>query len=98
MANIADKVQSFINRRKVYRKLLLGDGNYLSEIARPVIEDLQEFCYATKTTALMKDGKIDAFAMGVAEGRRQVYLRFLTYLKMSDSDVYAYLSKEKNHE
>lgn len=68
--------------QKAYR---LTFGN---EAANDVLADLRIFCSATKTTAPISP--IDPIQMAINEGRRQVFLRILTYMKVDIEDVYDY--------
>jgi hypothetical protein len=68
--------------QKAYR-LVFG-----TEPAKDVLADLRIFCNATKTTA--PTSKIDPYQMAIQEGRRQVFLHILTYIKVDIEDVYDY--------
>lgn len=59
-----------------YRKALQ------SEAGRDVLEDLNVFCHGTKTTA----GRSESIER--LEGRREVYLRIMTMLKIDINDVF----------
>lgn len=48
------------------------------------LRDMADYCYAHKTTAHK-----DPYAMGVAEGRRQAYLRMLHKASLTDRESYA---------
>lgn len=58
------------------------------EPAKDVLADLRIFCCATKTTAPISP--IDPIQMAINEGRRQVFLHILTYMKVDIEDVYDY--------
>lgn len=65
------------------------------EATKTVLDDLREFCRAdTSCIVVAKDGHIDTHATAVAEGRREVYLRIMQQLNLSDE----VLNKMKEHE
>lgn len=51
-------------------------------VGQSVLEDLNVFCYGTKTTAGRKE------SIERLEGRREVFLRIMTMTKVSFDDVY----------
>lgn len=55
------------------------------EIQKEVLADLRVFCSATKTTH-----SADINEMLINEGRRQVFLRIMTFLKVDIEEVYDY--------
>lgn len=65
------------------------------DAVKTVLDDLREFCRAdTSCIVVAKDGRIDTHATAVAEGRREVFLRILQQLNLSDE----VLNKLKEHE
>lgn len=63
---------------RAYRQTFNG------EIPKEVIADLRIFCHATKTTA----GRNESIER--LEGRREVFLRIMTFLKVDIEDVFDY--------
>ncbi|TXH10041.1 MAG: hypothetical protein E6R04_06315 [Spirochaetes bacterium] len=57
---------------------------FKGEVPKEVLADLRVFCHATKTTA----GRSES--MERLEGRREVFLRIMTFLKVDIEDVYDY--------
>lgn len=71
--------QRLWNRRNSYRQAFGG------EHGRRVLADLREFCRAdTSCVVVGKDGRIDTHATVLAEGRREVWLRIVETLNLSD--------------
>lgn len=64
---------------RAYRQTFKG------EIPKEVLADLRTFCHATKTTDT--DGP---HQLAINEGKRQVFLRIMTFLKVDIEDVYSY--------
>ena len=55
------------------------------EVPKEVLADLRVFCHATKTTDAG-----DIYQMAINEGKRQVFLRIMTFMKVDIEDVYDY--------
>lgn len=53
-------------------------------VPKEVLADLRIFCHATKTTAGCNE------SIERLEGRREVFLRIMTFLKVDIEDVYDY--------
>lgn len=67
-----------------YRQAL---GN---EKGRDVLEDLRAFCFATMTTGSGDyEDEISNERMREREGRRQVFMRIMTMLKIDVEDIYS---------
>jgi hypothetical protein len=64
--------------QQAYRQTFKG------EVPKEVLADLRIYCHATKTTA----GRTESIER--LEGRREVFLRIMTYLKVDIEDVYDY--------
>ena len=68
-----------------------------ARLVKTVLDDLKEFCRAESSCIVVgKDGHIDTHATMVAEGRREVYLRLLATLNLSDSALQQ--MKEMDHD
>lgn len=75
------------NLRNAYRSLFERNERKRDQI-RLVLDDLKDFCRAESTSIVVaKDGHIDTHATAVCEGRREVYLRIVATLNLSDSDL-----------
>lgn len=74
--------ERFWNRRKAYRDVF---GN---EAGTRVLADLRGFCCADSSCVVVgKDGKIDTHATVLAEGRREVFLRIIETLNLTDEQL-----------
>ncbi len=87
-----------LRKGSAYKECFNGQGSKLSEPGSIVMEDLARFCYGTKTTAIATANGIDPIASAQAEGRRQVYLRVLAHLHMSDSAILESIARNSDHE
>lgn len=75
-------------RRDSYRRVFLDDRGDLSPDSKIVMADLKRFCCASKATIrLDQQGKVDPYAMAVAEGRREVWNRVNSYLFIDEKVV-----------
>lgn len=77
----------FWNLREHYRSLFWrGDAGEAH--VRAMINDLREFCRADQSCVVVaKDGRIDTHATAVAEGRREVFLRIMQTLHITDEQL-----------
>lgn len=78
-----------LGRARAYKRLLTDAQGKVSPVAEPVLRDLARFCCATKPTIRMRPdgGGIDPIAMGVAEGRREVFNRIGAMLGLDQHQV-----------
>jgi hypothetical protein len=71
------------NRRRDYRAVFDTDEG------QRVLADLRGFCRVDSTCVIVgKDGKIDTHATMVAEGRREVFLRIVEILRLTDEQLH----------
>lgn len=86
-------------RRGAYRALFQPGGN-LTPAAEIVLADLRKFCRATTSTTVVSPvtGNVDPIASAQAEGRREVYLRIIQNLLVSDQDLYRVAEREQDEE
>jgi hypothetical protein len=85
-----NKMLRIIQRRRGAYKVLFGIDNKgeLSIAGKIVMADLAKFCRANQTVAqIAANGNIDPIATGIAEGRRQVFLRIAQFVHLSDADL-----------
>lgn len=89
MGAVTDRVRALLKRKHSYRECFQeADGQTVTQSGAYVIRDLARFCGAYKGNAPMSVGKtIDPLAMAMAEGRRQVYLRILSQLSVSEQEI-----------
>lgn len=86
----------FWNLRNAYRAVFRAESTDIRH-TKPVLEDLREFCRAdTSCVVVAKDGRIDTHATAVAEGRREVFLRIMQTLNLTDEVLQK--MKESEHE
>lgn len=79
---LSDLFTRLWNRRNAYQKVFDSDPG------RIVLADLREFCRADSTCIVVaKDGCIDTHATVLAEGRREVWLRIVETLNLSDETL-----------
>jgi hypothetical protein len=86
-------------RRDAYRRLFLDNRGDLSPDAEIVLADMKRFCCATKATIrLDEQGKVDPYAMAIAEGRREVWNRMNSYLYIDEKVIQNLTETEKVYE
>ena len=87
---ILDAISRLMFRRRQAYRALFGAGNDLSPASRIVLSDLRKFCRATTSTTVVSQltQKVDPIASAQAEGRREVWLRIMHHLHVSDADLY----------
>lgn len=90
IGNMTAAVRRILSRKAAYRRTFLdADGN-ISRNAEIVLADLRKFCRATSTTVTVSPitKSIDPIAMGMAEGRREVWLRLMAHLHIDEKQVF----------
>lgn len=95
MTSLVGHVRRLLSRRNAWRSLFRDEGGGLKPSALEALADLQRFCYANRPGIKVspQTGQIDPYAMAVAEGRREVWLRIAEYLKLDDRDLQALLKQ-----
>ncbi len=96
---ILDRLHQIIDRRNAWRTDYRDADGSLTRAALVRLTDLQRFCYANRSTIKVSPttGQVDPYAMAIAEGRREVWMRISEYLKLDDRDMQALL-KQHNDE
>lgn len=62
-----------------------------TELGKEVLSDLRIICHATKAIEAKDDaGRIDPVAMGILEGKRQVFMHIVNTMKIDYEDIYEY--------
>lgn len=76
-----------MERRQAYKNTFLDGKGKLSPEAKLILADLKRFCCATRPTIRVspQSGMIDPIAMGVAEGRREVWNRMMANLHLDEN-------------
>jgi len=90
ISNLTKAVQRILNRKHAYRSVFMdADGN-ISRHGEIVLADLKKFCRATSTTVTVSPitKSIDPIAMGMAEGRREVWMRLMAHLHIDEKQVF----------
>ena len=97
--NILGRLRKLMSLRNAWRDRFRAEDGQLNLPARAILIDLQRFCYAARPTIKVSPttGCVDPYAMAVAEGRREVWLRISEYLKLDDRDLQTLL-KQHNDE
>lgn len=97
--NIIGRLRKIMSLRTAWRGMYRDGQGELTLPARAVLNDLRRFCYADRPTIKVSpgSGQVDPYAMAVAEGRREVWLRINEYLKLDDRDLQS-LVKQHNDE
>jgi hypothetical protein len=85
---VRELLLKLFNRRNAYCKCF-KDGTEVSDSGRRVLKDLAKFCRAHDTTTLISpiSRMVDPLASAQAEGRREVFLRIMWHLKLTDADL-----------
>lgn len=83
-----DSVMKILNRSNAFKRCLMEDGK-LTPNGKAVLADLAKFCKAHESAYSVSPvtRTIDPLAMAVNEGRRDVWLRILWYLKIDEADL-----------
>ncbi|CAG9193544.1 conserved hypothetical protein [Burkholderia gladioli] len=79
----------FWNRREYYRRCFFDASGRLTPAGDAVLADLAVFCRADRSTVITSPVQrtVDPLATCVAEGRREVYVRILQILSMTDAQL-----------
>jgi hypothetical protein len=73
------------NRMRAYKEVFRQPDGSLTPAAEVVLADLKKFCRADRSTHSFGGKPTD---MAVAEGRREVWLRLMSFLNMTEADFY----------
>lgn len=97
--NITSQLRRIISRRNAWRDVFRSEDGELKKSGVEVLADLQRFCHDTRPTIKISKttGMVDPYAMAIAEGRREVFLRIKEHLKLDDRDLQR-LIKQQNDE
>ena len=77
MGNMREIWDRIFRRRQNYHRLFLDGDGRVHPAAAPVLADLKRFCRAETSTLVVSpvSKAVDPLAMGMAEGRREVWNR-----------------------
>ena len=83
---VRDKI---FRRRMSYRQLFLDQKGQLNQAGRIVLADLTKFCRGMTSTTVVSQvsGMVDPHATGLAEGRREVWLKIMKELGVNPMQV-----------
>lgn len=86
---ISDRIRRLLIRNQSYKHCFQeDDGQTLTKDGAYVMKDLARYCGAFKSNMPTNGhGSVDTHAMAVAEGRRQVYLRILAQLNVTEAEI-----------
>lgn len=84
------------NLRTAFRAVFWKESREPKHVSR-LLDELKDFCRAeTSCIVVAKDGHIDTHATAVAEGRREVYLKIVQILNLSDETLAKLKDKEND--
>lgn len=86
---LSDRIRRKLSRRLSYRDCFLTPGGELTPAGHDVIKDLARFCgpYRSSLKVSPVTRTIDPIATAAQEGRREVFLRILAILKVTEDDI-----------
>ena len=84
MAGVTTFRDRLQRRRAAYREVFLDQRGEATKATAIVMADLTRFCRARSSTVTVSHGRIDALAMALAEGRREVFNRIQAYINLDD--------------
>lgn len=92
MTSPRELINKLFNRRQAYVTVFKNKDGDIHESGRRVLTDLAKFCRANDTTTMISPVTrcVDPLASAQAEGRREVFLRIMLHLNLSESDMIAY--------
>lgn len=84
-----ERARRIFRRRGAYRRCFLDDHGEPTAHADIVLKDLALFCDAYRSTVKVspQTGAVDPLASGIAQGRREVFLRIQAQLRLKDEAV-----------
>lgn len=88
--NMASAVKNkLFRRRQSYRHVFMSESGQMSPAGRIVLADLTKFCRGLTSTTVVSQvsGMVDPYASGLAEGRREVWLRIMKELGLDPMEV-----------
>lgn len=83
-------IEERVAKMRAYQAVFGEEPGQAVSTARVVLDDLERFCHFRSSTmaGTMDDGgRYDPLQMAELEGRRQVYLRILSYLETTNEEL-----------
>ncbi len=89
MSKLTDRIFARLRRRKAYAECFLDDSGNLTPAARAVMTDLAHFCRVYRSTVVVSpvSRSVDTHASMLAEGRREVFNRLFSILRITDEQI-----------
>lgn len=89
MTQITERILARLRRRKAYKACFLDDDGNLTPEARLVMADLAHFCRVYRSTVVVSPvtRSVDTHASMLAEGRREVFNRMFSILRITDDQI-----------
>jgi hypothetical protein len=89
MNQITERILARLRRRKAYVNCFLDDEGNLTPAARLVMADLARFCRVYRSTVVVSpvSRSVDTHASMLAEGRREVFNRVFSILRITDDQI-----------
>lgn len=86
---LSDRLRRKLSRRLDYRDCFLNPAGELTDAGRSVMKDLARFCgpYRSSLKVSPVTRTVDPIATAAQEGRREVYLRILAILSVTETDI-----------
>lgn len=85
-----DTVQASV--KKVNKRKNTYQKTFNCPLGKEVLADLKRFCYAVVPTADVEN----PYVTYLREGRREVWLRIMSHLQLTDDDVYSLFEDNTN--
>lgn len=89
MKKITDRILARLRRRKAYVNCFLDENGNLTPEARLVMADLAQFCRVYRSTVVVSpvSRSVDTHASMLAEGRREVFNRMFSILRITSDQI-----------
>lgn len=93
---IPRRIADIIFRRRNSYRAVFRPGGEIGVAANIVLADLKKFCRGDRSTMIvsMVTQRVDTHASANLEGRREVWLRIMHHLNISDADLFAIADPE----
>lgn len=98
MTKLTDRILARLRRRKAYANCFLDDDGNLTPAARLVMSDLASFCRVYRSTVVVSpvSRSVDTHASMLAEGRREVFNRVFSILRITDDQILGEQSESRD--
>mgnify|MGYP001189947047 CR=1 FL=1 len=80
--------ERLLERVRAARRLFLAQDGTRTSDGAAILDDLEMFCHANATTHVFDEqGRSDPLAAAQLEGRRQVWMRLISYVEIGDDEL-----------